>query len=171
MLQSHNLIFICVFWLNIFTENKCKLEFCNKPVKNWRTQFCCRTHASQYSAFTRHKKIPTPRKTLKEIEKTKKPKSLGWEHRGRYPKDFVGPKLPNLYKFRTPYQKGKWISYVRARQMKIKQATPEWADKIAIMEIQKCCDRTFFYVEKEKLFLLKNPTKYFYGRPQGDLHV
>ena len=116
-------------------EKQCKLEFCNNFVKNWRTQFCCRTHASQYSAFSRHNKIPTPKKTLEEIEKTKRPKSPGWEHRGRYPKDFVGPKLPTAYKFKTPSQKGRWISYVRARQKKIKQATPNWVDKNILAEI------------------------------------
>jgi len=116
-------------------EKQCKLNFCNNPVKNWRTQFCCRTHASQYSAFSRYNKIPTPKKTLAEIEKTKRPKLSGWEHRGYYPRDFVGPRLPTTYKFKTPSQKGRWISYVRARQKKIKQATPNWVNKNILAEI------------------------------------
>jgi hypothetical protein len=103
---------------------KCALPECNKPPKNWRTYFCCTSHAAKYS----HAGLPklTPLHTLARTKRS--------ENGVR--------KEPVKYKDRTPEQKGKWVAYVIARQTRVKKATPIWADRDVIKE---------FYIEAQRL--------------------
>jgi len=89
----------------------CKLPNCNKPVKNYCTHFCCKSHAAKYGGLSRYQGYPK----LPVIDNRIRPA------------DYVSQfSLP--YKDRLPEVKGKWVAYVTARQQRIKQATPQWAD-------------------------------------------
>jgi hypothetical protein len=104
---------------NIYTT--CALPGCNRPTKSWRTHFCCNSHGVKYSHQGLIKLTPTYLGA-----KTKKNRASG----------------PKKYRDRTPEQKGQWIAYVTARQLRIKKATPSWADKESIKQ---------FYIEAQRL--------------------
>ena len=112
---GRNIIKFIIAKTTIITSimDRCALPGCSKPIKNWRTYFCCLSHGGKYSALHLPKLVP----------KTKGVKSK---------KEWVST-IP--YKDWTPQQKGKWVAYVSARQKRIKQATPKWADLSAIKEV------------------------------------
>ena len=94
----------------------CKLPGCDKPVKTRTTHFCCISHGAKYGGLVRYHKYP---KLPVIIDRVK-------------PENFIAQgSLP--YKDRLPEVKGKWVAYVTARQKRIKQATPKWADRDAIL--------------------------------------
>jgi 5-methylcytosine-specific restriction endonuclease McrA len=102
---------------------KCALPDCSNNTKNWRTYFCCPSHAAKYG----HLKLP---KLVPLYKGTKTKRSAN------------GIRNPKKYKDRTPEQKGKWLAYMTARQTRIKKATPSWADKESIKQ---------FYINAQKL--------------------
>ena len=99
----------------------CALPGCSKPIKNWRTHFCCSSHAGKYSSYGLPKLTPT----CKGIRIKRSPNGV------RNPNKIS----PTPYKDKTPEQKGKWVAYVTARQKRIKQSTPKWADIATIKEV------------------------------------
>jgi len=111
----------------------CALPNCNQLIKNWRTHFCCTSHAAKYG----HMDLPKlPRKDYPQ-QKPYKTKLKKWRQLSLCLPTPVTP-----YKDRTPEQKGKWVAYVVARQKRIKKATPAWTDMDAIKQ---------FYVEAQRL--------------------
>jgi hypothetical protein len=94
----------------------CALPGCSKPIKNWRTHFCCSSHAGKYSAYG------LPKLT---------PRSLGV----RVKRSPNGTQAVLAYKDKSASAKGEWIAYVTARQKRVKQATPKWADLNVIKEV------------------------------------
>jgi hypothetical protein len=100
----------------------CALPGCPKPIKNWRTHFCCISHAGKYSALARHHRLPKlPSKTIGVKTKPRSPN---------------GSKMPpKPYNEWTPEQKGKYIAYVVERRKKRDKSMPLWANKKAIQAI------------------------------------
>ena len=49
-----------------------------------------------------------------------------------FKRNFVGPVQLSEYMLQSPSKKAKWVAYISARQQRIKQATPLWADGDAI---------------------------------------
>lgn len=113
--------------------DKCLLPECSKPPKNWRTYFCCTSHASKYGHLGLDK---LPSKSYGKLI-VSKPKMKKWRQLS-----LCLPTPPTPYKDRTPEQKGKWVAYVVARQKRIKKATPAWTDLTAIKQ---------FYIEAQQL--------------------
>jgi 5-methylcytosine-specific restriction endonuclease McrA len=113
----------------------CALPNCNQLIKNWRTHFCCVSHAAKYG----HSSLPKlPRKDYPtQKNKTHTPRLKPWRQLS-----LCLPTPVVLYKDRTPEQKGKWVAYVTARQQRIKKATPAWTDLTAIKQ---------FYIEAQRL--------------------
>ena len=100
----------------------CALPSCNKTPKNWRTHFCCTSHAAKYGSLVKNQIIP------KLAPKTEGVKV-------RILKDPLVKSFPKKYKDLTPEQKGKIISYVSERKRKRDKSMPVWADKKAIQDI------------------------------------
>jgi 5-methylcytosine-specific restriction endonuclease McrA len=101
--------------------DKCALPDCSNLIKNWRTYFCCTSHAAKYG----HLGLPNlPSKTN------------GFKIK-RSPNGIRNPnKTPwTAYKDKTPEQRGSHIARVSARQKRVKQATPKWAELNVIKEI------------------------------------
>ena len=113
----------------------CALPDCNQLIKNWRTHFCCVSHAAKYGHMDLSK---LSRKDYpNQKNKTYKPKLKPWRQLA-----LCLPTPVVEYKDRTPEQKGKWVAYVTARQKRIKKATPTWANLDTIKQ---------FYIEAQRL--------------------
>lgn len=114
----------------------CALPGCSKSIKNWRTHFCCPSHGAKYG----HTGLPKlPRKDYPNL-KPIAPKKIKMKKWRQLSLCLPTPAVP--YKDWALEQKGKWVAYVIARQTRIKQATPIWADLDAIKE---------FYIEAQRL--------------------
>jgi hypothetical protein len=139
----------------------CKLPECNNPTRNWRWNFCSRSHAAKFSVSRKHKLVePIEPKKLVLVEKIKTPIKkeklvLGKNKKTSIKKekataisqktqentsvDFMGPILP--WKLLKALKKGKQIDisgdrrkfYDRNDLLKI--VTPKWADKEKIKKI------------------------------------
>jgi 5-methylcytosine-specific restriction endonuclease McrA len=106
----------------------CALPGCSKPIKNWRTYFCCSSHAGKYSAF----RLPKLTPTCTGVRIKRSPN--GTRNPTKIP--------PRPYRDKTPEQRGAHCARVSARQKRVKQATPKWANVSAIKE---------FYIGAQRL--------------------
>jgi 5-methylcytosine-specific restriction endonuclease McrA len=100
---------------------KCALPECNNLVKSYHRVCCCTSHQRRYAGLRTHGIVA-------KVELLKPP-----------PRVIKGP---IKYKDKTPEQKGSHIARVSARQKRVKQATPKWADVSAIKE---------FYIDAQRL--------------------
>jgi hypothetical protein len=100
----------------------CALPGCDNPIKNWRTHFCCISHAGKYSSLSKRHELPklTPKNKGIKI---------------RVPKGPAAKTQPKKYKDRTPEQQGKFVAYLVERRKKRDKSMPPWADKKAIQSI------------------------------------
>ena len=104
----------------------CALPGCSKPIKNWRTYFCCTSHGAKYG----HTDLPKlPRKDYPE-QKPIKIKLKKWRQLSLC---LPTPIMP--YKYWTPEKKGKYIAYMVERRKKRDKSMPCWANKEAIEKI------------------------------------
>jgi hypothetical protein len=112
----------------------CALPDCKKPTKNWRTYFCCPSHAGKYSALSKYHKLPKlTSKSLGTKTKTEYVVKVKPELK-RSPNGTRKLTIPVKYKDKTPEQKGKFSAYVVERRKKRDKSMPPWADR---KEIQK----------------------------------
>ncbi len=97
-------------------DQKCALDGCDKPARYSR-MCCCPAHSrklgGQRGAAVANSK---PKKPYQKITKT----------------DY---KEPKVYKDYTPEQKARHLARVKTRTKRLTQATPSWADKLAIEEM------------------------------------
>lgn len=114
----------------------CALSGCSKPIKNWKTHFCGQSCRAKYG----HTDLPRlPRKDYPNQTRTNKPKIKIKKWR-QLSLCLPTPRVP--YKEWSAESKGQWVAYVVARQKRIKQATPIWADINLIKE---------FYIKAQQL--------------------
>jgi hypothetical protein len=99
----------------------CVMPGCSKPVKNWRTHFCGQSCRAKYGHTDLPKKV-----------RVKKWRQLS----------LCLPTPVKPYKDLAPEQKGAHVARVSARQQRVKQATPKWANVSAIKE---------FYIGAQRL--------------------
>jgi hypothetical protein len=107
---------------NKYNMDICALPGCDKSTKNWRTHFCCISHAGKYSALSKHNGLPKLTSKVVGIKI-------------RVPKDPSVKTQPKKYKDKTPEQQGKFVSYLVERRKKRDRSMPLWADKKAIQSI------------------------------------
>lgn len=113
----------------------CTMPGCSKPIKNWRTHFCGQSCRAKYG----HTELPTlPRKDYPNQIIT--PKTIRFKKWRQLSLCLPTPVKP--YKDLSPEQRGAHTARVSARQQRVKQATPKWADNNAIKE---------FYITAQKL--------------------
>jgi 5-methylcytosine-specific restriction endonuclease McrA len=88
--------------------------------------------------------------------------------RMEFKRNFVGPIRPSKYMLRSPTSKARWVAYIGARQKRIKQATPPWADINAIqltyVKAQELTKQTGIPHEVDHIIPLK-------GKHVSGLHV
>lgn len=97
-------------------DQKCALDDCNKPARFGR-MCCCPAHSRKLggqrgSAVANSK----PKKPYKQVTKTEY-------------------KKPKVYKDYTPEQKARHLARVKSRTKRLRQATPSWANTLAIEEM------------------------------------
>lgn len=97
-------------------DQKCALDQCDKPAR-YGKMCCCPAHSrklgGQRGAAVANSK---PKSTYKRITKTEY-------------------KPPKVYKDYTDEQKARHLARVKSRTKRLKQATPNWANKSAIEEM------------------------------------
>jgi hypothetical protein len=150
----------------------CKLPDCNQPIRNWRWNFCCRSHAAKFSALRKYNLVqPIETKKLVLVEKTKTPNKkekntdIIQKTQENTSADFMGPILP--WKLLKALKKGKQIDisgdrrkfYDRNDLLKI--VTPKWADKEKIKKIYEEAKRlttdTGIAYQVDHIIPLKHP--------------
>lgn len=108
--------------------NTCALPECSKTFTIGYGSCCCRSHQTRYAALVRHGKVtPVERKSYQGLRTS-----------------FIGPPTPKHIKYKYPYiptnqlspeQQSKRRARVSARNKRVKQATPIWADLTKIQNL------------------------------------
>ena len=110
----------------------CALPDCKNTVQNWRTHFCCKSHAGKYSSFS----LP---KLESKVKGCRVKRSVNGSRAKIVPTDqsvtdlVIPRRVKNAIKKNLPIDRRKFMG----RNDLLKLVTPKWANKEQIAKIYK----------------------------------